>query len=456
MKSTVLLIDDDPLDMEAMRLLLESWDIDVVTSRSGADAMALLDRTPVDLLVSDVCMPGMTGQDVVRVVRESHPGLPVVLITGHADIKTAVEAMKMGASDYVVKPPDPDEFKLTLERAMEHSRLRRENEFLRAELAAGGMYGERLIAQSPAMLRVFEMINRVAKTDTTVLITGETGTGKELIAQTVHYRSARADRPLVALNCAAINPNLIESELFGHEKGAFTGAVTARRGRFEDADGGTLFLDEIAETGIEFQAKLLRVLQEGEFEKVGGNRKMHVDVRVLASTNRDLKREIQAEKFREDLFYRISVIPIHLPALRDRPEDIPLLASHFVKRYGETYDCPAKTISDAGLAHLASLEWPGNVRELQHVIERAVVLSRGDILDVNDFTLDGESSAAGGNQDETLQAVLDLRTREHLLTVLDRSGWRKGRAADKLGIDRATLYRMLKKYSIEGRGSARN
>jgi DNA-binding NtrC family response regulator len=399
-------------------------------------------------VISDVRMPGMGGEEVVQAIGKTYPGLPVVLVTGHGDIKSAVNAMRLGAFDYVIKPPEEEEFKLTIERALEHSRLWRENQFLRAELEAGGMYGERLIGQSSKMQAVFDMINRVSRTDSTVLITGETGTGKELVAQTIHYKSLRANRPLIAMNCASFNQNLIESDLFGHDKGAFTGAVSSRHGRFEDADGGTLFLDEIAETSVEFQSKLLRVLQEGEFERLGGNKKIRVNTRVLASTNKDLRSEVGNGRFREDLFYRLAVIPIHLPPLRDRKGDISLLAKFFVTSYSKRYDCSACSISEAGLNYLESLEWKGNVRELQHAVERAVVLCRKDVLDPEDFVSveapDLPQQSAG-----TLDDFINERTREYLLDVLDRTKWRKGKAAQILGVDRATLYRMLKKYSFD-------
>jgi len=303
------------------------------------------------------------------------------------------------------------------------------------------------------MLEVFELIHRVARTDSTVLITGETGTGKELVAQAIHYRSERSDRPLVALNCASLQQNLIESELFGHEKGAFTGAVAMRRGRFEDADGGTLFLDEIGETSPAFQAKLLRVLQEGEFERVGGSRPVRVNVRILASTNRDLAEEVRNGSFREDLYYRLSVIPIRLPPLRERREDIPLLASHFVDTFAQRYGRPGCRISPSGMDWLQDRAWPGNVRELQHVIERAVVLGRGDALGPGDFSF-GEEGAAAADSEPTLQDYIAQKTREYVVRILDRTRWRKGRAAQTLGVDRATLYRMIRRYRIEEEGTA--
>lgn len=427
--------------------------MDVVTARSGDEGMAQMESFSVDLLISDVRMPGMGGEEVVKETGKRCPGLPVILITGKGDIQSAVSAMKLGAFDYVIKPPEETEFRLTVERAIEHGRLRRENEFLRTELAAGGMYGERLIGRSDAMLAVFDLINRVAPTDSTVLITGETGTGKELVAQTLHYKSNRAKAPLVAVNCAALNPNLIESELFGHEKGAFTGATTARRGRFEDADGGTLFLDEIGEISIDLQAKLLRALQEAEIRHVGGSTTIPVDVRLLTSTNRDLKQAIEDGTFREDLYYRLCVIPIRIPSLREHKNDIPLLAAHFKTDYARRYGIAARAISETGMSHLQAQEWKGNVRELQHCVERAVVLSRSDILGPDDFREVETGTSTTTSTDDTLQCVLDQHTRQHLISILDKTGWRKQQAAKLLGIDRVTLYRMLKKFSID-RGSS--
>ncbi|MFT5474450.1 MAG: DNA-binding NtrC family response regulator, partial [Kiritimatiellia bacterium] len=442
MRSTILLIDDDPIDIQALRLLLESWGHDVHCVRSGADGLKALESTNFDLVVTDVNMPEMSGQDVVRHLSDASPELPVILITAFADIRVAVDAMKLGAFDYIVKPPNEDELRLTIDRALRHAGLRRENAFLRAELAAGGMYGERLMGQCDAMQHMFALMDRVAPTDSTVLITGETGTGKELVAQTIHYKSRRADKPLIAMNCAAINPNLIESELFGHEKGAYTGATTARRGRFEDADGGSLFLDEIGEMPLDLQAKLLRALQEQEIERVGGNTTVSVDVRVLASTHRNLENDVSEGLFREDLFYRLNVIPVHLPALRERGGDILLLATHFLTAHVKRYGGPAESFSKAARAYLSAQSWKGNVRELSHCIERAVVLARQPMLEVDDLKplqKGAEATSSGSNADQTLRAALDARSREHLINVLERTDWQKQKAAEILDVDRATL-----------------
>ena len=352
-----------------------------------------------------------------------------------------------------IAPPNEDELRLTIDRALSHVGLRRENAFLRAELAVGGMYGERLIGQCDAMQHMFALMARVAPTDSTVLITGETGTGKELVAQTIHYKSRRAEKPLIAMNCAAINPNLIESELLGHEKGAYTGAITARRGRFEDADGGSLFVDEIGEMPLDLQAKLLRAFQEQESERVGGNTTVSVDVRVLASTHRNLEEDVSEGRFQEDLFCRLNVIPVHLPALRERAGDILLLARHFLTAHAKRYGGPAESFSEAARAYGAQ-SWKGNVRELSHCIERGVVLARQPVLDVDDLKplqKGGDVTSSDPAADQTLRAVLDARSREHLIHVLERTDWHKQKAAEILDVDRATLYRLLKKLSIEDR-----
>ena len=380
-------------------------------------------------------------------VAAEYPRLPFVLITGQADVESAITAFRQGVFDYIIKPPNNTELEATLIRAVEYARLYRENAALRAQLGADGMYGERLVGRSPAMLELYDLVERVAPTDSTVLITGETGTGKELVAQAIHYRSKRCEKPLVAMNCAATNENLIESELFGHEKGAFTGAVATRRGRFEAADGGTLFLDEISETSPEFQTKLLRVLEEGVIERVGGSRPVEVNVRVIASTNRDLGKDVEEGQFRDDLYYRLRVIPVHIPPLRARGEDVLLLARHFLGSYAERYGGPVRELTSAAQSFLMKSAWPGNVRELQHIIERAVVLGGGAEVSPEELRIpEGPQTVSGGMD---LAEFVEQQTREHVVKVLDGCGWRKSRTAEALGIDRATLYRMIRKWDLQ-------
>lgn len=445
----ILLIEDDAWMAQAILALVESWDIRAVRAASAEEGLALLEQGAFDLVLSDIRMPGASGFDVLRQVKERWPQLPVILITGHGDVAGAVAAIKQGAFDYVIKPVDADPFEATVRRALEHGRLRRENDFLRRELAAGSALGQRMIGSSPRMREVFDVLDRVAATDSTVLLVSETGTGKELAAQTIHLRSKRAAGPYVTCNCAAFSPSLLESELFGHERGAFTGAVSLRRGRFEEADGGTIFLDEIGETSREFQAKLLRVLQEREIERVGSSRKLHVNVRVIASTNRDLEKEVAEGRFRQDLYYRLRVVPVVLPPLRERAEDIPELTRHFIAQFCALYDRPVLDLDSAASDLLMRHSWPGNVRELKHAVERAVLLARGPRLTGADFDLQVRPQT--GDVDPaslTLQDRVDDATRRFVLEALERAGGEKKKAAEWLGIDRVTLHRILRRLGV--------
>lgn len=445
----ILLIEDDAWMAQAMMAMVDSWGLQVERAANAEEGLALLDDGAFDLVVTDIRMPGASGFDVLRRVKERWAVLPVILITGQGDVAGAVSAIKQGAFDYVLKPVDADAFEVTVRRALENGRLLRENQFLRRELASGSALGQRLIGSSARMREVFDIINRVAVTDTTVLLMSETGTGKELAAQTIHLRSKRAGGPYVTCNCAAFSPTLLESELFGHEKGAFTGAVSLRRGRFEEADGGTIFLDEIGETSREFQAKLLRVLQERELERVGSSRKLSVNVRVIASTNRDLEKEVAEGRFRQDLFYRLKVVPLVLPPLRERAEDIPELTRHFIQHFCAQYDRPVLDVEPAAMERLMKHAWPGNVRELKHAVERAVLLARGPALTVADFEL----SSAGGAAPVVagsllLQDRVDEATRRFVVEALERAGGEKKKAAELLGIDRVTLHRILRRLGV--------
>ena len=455
----LLIVDDEPRIGQVLSLLAKRWGYEVQTASNGNEAIKILEDFRAEVVLSDLKMPGMDGEQLLREIKKQYPQTIVIMMTAHATVKSAVEAMKAGAYDYIMKPFDNDELRVIIERAVEHRTLINENKSLRAELGVR-FQPSSIIGDSEPMKRVLDMIDRVGPTKATALITGESGVGKELVARAIHQRSDRADRPFVALNCAALTETLLESELFGHEKGAFTGATSAHRGKFEDADGGTIFLDEIGETNNNFQTKLLRVLQEGVIVRVGGNDPISVDVRVIAATNKDLAKQVEAKEFRQDLFYRLQVVPIEIPPLRERPDDIPPLALHFVKQACQDNGLPRRELSDSAVDALKSAEWRGNVRELENTIERAVILTRGDVIEADDLWLPpGDDTPSRREKiDEAiphdmgtlpLSDFIDEMTKNHVLRALDRTSWKKQEAADQLGIDRATLYRMIKRFGIE-------
>lgn len=454
----LLIVDDEPRMREILSLLASRWGYDVRTAAGGREALETLEDFAAEVVVTDLRMPEVDGEALLREVRVRHPQTVVILMTAHATVRSAVEAMKAGAFDYIMKPFDNDELHMLVDRAIEHRQLVAENKALKAELGRR-FDAHNIIGDSMAMGRVLEMIDRVGPTKATVLITGESGVGKELVARAVHQRSDRAYMPFVALNCAALTETLLESELFGHERGAFTGASRTHRGKFEEADGGTIFLDEIGETTNGFQTKLLRVLQEGVLVRVGGTETIQVDVRVIAATNKDLERMVDAGEFREDLFYRLQVVPLEIPPLRERREDIPLLASHFVKKACQENGLSARRLSPDAMAALESAEWRGNVRELENTIERAVILTREEEIGVDDLWL---PPSDGARQQPTLRQDLaglplgdfvDEMTKQHVLRALEATNWKKQEAADRLGVDRATLYRMIKRFGLDQQGA---
>ena len=411
---------------------------------------------PYDLVVSDLKMPHLSGVDVLERVRAQEPRLPVILITAHATVDTAIAAMRKGAFDYLRKPVDNGELRALVQRALDLNRLTRENRYLRSELQSRySMDGA--IAESQGMQDVFDLARRAARSGSTVLVSGESGTGKELVARAVHYHSDRVGGPFVAVNCKAFASGVLESELFGHERGAFTGAGRARAGLFERARGGTAFLDEIGEIDLDFQAKLLRVVQEREVRRVGGDRDVAVDVRIVAATNRNLVAEVEAGRFREDLFFRLSVIPIHIPPLRERREDILPLARLFLSRECDAQGRGGLTWAEDTEAFLASHDWPGNVRELENAIERGVVLARGDQIDLDDLLLGprtrppGRTDGAGPSA--TLQEAMDAAARDQIRAALQRSGGRRVEAARELGVERTTLYRLMRRLGITTTGA---
>ncbi|MBI4799193.1 MAG: sigma-54-dependent Fis family transcriptional regulator, partial [Desulfarculus sp.] len=374
----ILIVDDEKNYLLVLDALLSEAGYEVATADGGARALALLEEDEPDLMLTDMRMPRMTGLELIKASKERRPDLPVIVMTAYGTVENAVEAMKSGAVDYIMKPFENQELLLTVQRALKLSRLLAQNRLLREEVAQGQGFGQ-IVGDSKAMRQVYEMVDKVAATKATVLITGESGTGKELIARAIHSRSPRAEEPFVAVNCMALTETLLESELFGHEKGAFTGAAGRRKGRFELADKGTLFLDEVGEIAPALQVKLLRVLQERTFERVGGNQSISVDVRIVAATNRDLTRAVASGRFREDLFYRLNVVRLALPPLRERKEDLPALVAHFVRRYAAETGRTPPQVSQEAMRRIYDYAWPGNVRELENALERAVIMSGAEI-----------------------------------------------------------------------------
>jgi DNA-binding NtrC family response regulator len=448
-KPSILLIDDDQSLRRVIEYGLTEQGYQVRAAASGEEGLRLLDQQPAAAVITDITMPGMTGMEVLAAVRQRDAETPVIIITAYGTIESAVEAMRQGAFDYLTKPFDRDELRMTLERALRMRRLEQENVHLRAAVIERHRFAG-IIGDSEPIREVIDLAGRVAASDATVLITGESGTGKELLAKGVHYNSSRAAGPFVAVNCAAIPENLIESELFGHRKGSFTGAVRDNEGKFELADGGTLFLDEVGELRIDLQPKILRALQERSVDRVGGARPIPVDVRVIAATNKDLERAVKEGAFREDLYYRLSVVTLQMPPLRERRQDIPLLAGHFVRKFNASQDA---AIAPDALAAIVAYGWPGNVRELENVIERASVLKRGAVITLADLP-DKLTRRDGGVTDIILnlpEEGLSLEELEKMLIVkaLERHKGNQTRAAEYLRITRPTLIYRMEKYGLK-------
>jgi DNA-binding NtrC family response regulator len=446
----VLFVDDEPGVREPVVHALRSVGHRVTVATDGAEALALVEETPFDVVVTDIRLPKVDGFSILRQVREDVPGTDVVLITAFGSIADAVSAMRERAFDYVTKPFEPATLVRILDGIAERRLLRRELAEARSQLAAADP-GNLLVGRSPAMLRLLEQVEAIAESEATVLLTGESGTGKELVAKTIHERGPRRSKPFVALNCAAIPPTLIEAELFGHERGAFTGAVRRRVGRFMAAHDGTLFLDEIAELPLDAQAKLLRVLEEGSFEPIGTNVTAEVDVRLVSATNRDLKALVAQGRFREDLYYRIRVVELVVPPLRERPGDLPLLVEHFLKKHARPDAEPH--LSPAAWAALRGHSFPGNVRELQHAIEHAVVLSRRGEIGVEHLPPDIRGPVGRPAKSGTRSLAVALREfeREYILRTLELVGGERQRAAALLGISRKSLWEKVRRYGIERR-----
>jgi DNA-binding NtrC family response regulator len=448
----ILAVDDDPLLRDFLSEALNRSGCRVDSVSTGEEALEKIKEKDYDIIFTDVRLPNMDGVEVLRKAKDFLPDAEVVMITAYGSVQNAVEAMKLGAFDYLLKPLSVDEIDLVIERALDHKRLVLENKLLRSEVKE--KYGfENIVGRTPQMDEIFELVRTIADTKATVLITGESGTGKELIAKAIHYNSRRREGPFIRINCAALPDGLVESELFGHEKGSFTGAIRQSRGRFELADGGTLLLDEISEISLHLQGKLLRVLQEREFERVGSAIPIQVDVRIIATSNRNLKKLMEEEEFRKDLFYRLNVVPIHIPPLRERKEDIPALAQHFLEKYNLENNREIAGISPKVNELFLEYPWQGNVRELENYIERAVVTAKGSILTPRDFPKEltfGRMRMSSGEIE--VGATVYEAERKLILKTLEAQVGNRTKTAEILGISTRTLRNKLREYGLKDAG----
>lgn len=448
MSPTVLIIDDEEHMRWAINKALSAEDYRVIEAPDGEKGLAIVAAENPDLVLLDLRMPGMDGISVLKKIKSDFAKIPVIVITAHGTIETAIESMKLGASDYITKPFDIDELKILIKRSIEVKDLFEEVSYLRSEL--GNKLDFQLIGQSPAVRKINEIINQIANSDATVMISGESGTGKEVVARAIHQQSNRRNKPFIAVNCAAIPENLLESELFGYEKGAFTGANNRKLGKFEIAHQGTIFLDEIAEMPLAMQAKLLRVLQERSFERVGGNKPVKVDVRILAATNKNLPTAIRTGIFREDLYYRLQVMPVELPPLRERKEDIPLLVEHFLNKHDAHKKI--KEISTETKKVLQEYNWPGNIRELENIVERAIILCRGNVIQIDNFP-QGMATVATDNTniiDFPDQGIsIEEVEKQLIVTALEKALGNQSKAAQLLGITRSALIYRMQKYNLK-------
>ena len=442
----ILVVDDEEIVRSSLVDWLREDGYHAEAAENGFEALEKLREKPWDIALVDLKMPKMDGLELMERMKKLKPDIQVIIITAYATVHTAVQAMKMGAYDYLVKPFNPEEISLLINRLIESKELVKEISYLRKELAKQYQFHD-LISKSPKMQKIFEFARTVAKSNSNILILGESGTGKELLARAIHNESLRAAGPFVAVSCVALPETLLESELFGHEKGAFTDAVTQKKGKFELAHGGTLFLDEIGDISPKLQLNLLRVLQEKEFTRVGGTKPIRVDVRIIAATNRDLKKAVEEGKFRDDLYYRLNVISIQIPPLRERKEDIPLLVHRFIEKFNIELGKRVEKISEEALKTLMKYDWPGNVRELENVIERAMVITKGTLIKPEDIQISAEPSKEirVEGEDRSLRAV----ERAHIQRVLEENDWNIQRSAQILGIDRVTLYKKIKKYGLK-------
>ncbi|MDA8141731.1 MAG: sigma-54 dependent transcriptional regulator [Desulfobacteraceae bacterium] len=451
----ILVVDDDPGHLKTLKTIISSWGYKVSMAEDGAQAVASVKAGPFDLILMDVRMAQMTGIEALRQIKAYNPAIPILIMTAYSSVDSAVEALKAGAYDYLTKPLDFDVLRIAFERALEHQHLKAENQNLKDKLGAG-FHWDNIIGKSPKMKAMLDMLAMIAPSEATVLITGESGTGKELIAKSIHFNSPRKAHPLVVVNCAALAETLLESELFGHEKGAFTGADRRREGRFMQARQGTIFLDEVGETSPAMQSKLLRVIQEREIQRVGGEETLPVDVRIVAATHRDLSAEVAAGRFRQDLYYRLNVVTLEAPPLRERGDDIPLLANHFLSRYAAQNRKSVKGFSPLAMDMLRKYSWPGNVRELENTLERAVILLSGEYITEKELPSTLTVSYPGASQGmapplftaEAANRPLGEIEKEAILSTLQATGGNKSETARRLRISRKTLHNKLKEYGI--------
>ena len=451
-KKTVLIVDDDSVHRTMLQTLIGGWGYDITEADDGSTAIKEVEKRPFDMVLMDVRMLKVSGLEALESIKDFNPAIPVTIMTAYSSVDTAVEALKKGAYDYLTKPLDFDKLRLTLERAMEHTRLKEENRLLKENLEKH-FDMQNIIGRSPAMANLLETVAHVAPSEATVMITGASGTGKELIAGAIHFNSPRKDGPFVKINCAAITETLLESELFGHEKGSFTGADRRKEGRFYQANGGSLFLDEVSEMPLTMQVKLLRVLQERELTRVGGEKVIKVDVRVIAATNKNLADLITKGLFREDLYYRLNVVSLEIPSLRERRDDIPLLAQHFLEMFAAKNHKEIKGFTPRAMDQLIRYDWPGNVRELMNAVERGVVLALAEYLDNEDLTIIQSPSQQPTEiltviDDKDNDMTLEQVEKDTILRTLGNTSGNKSMAARRLGITRKTLHKKLKKYGV--------
>jgi len=466
MSARILVVDDEEIVLRSCLRILSGDEFQVETVQDGRQALQKVEENPYDVMILDIMMPNVDGLEVLRRVKETHPNVDVVMVTGLAQIDTAVKAMKLGAFDYIAKPFEPDELKLVVQRALERRRLLQENLNLKTEVSSKYRF-ENIIGLSSQMQAVYRLIAQCAPTSSTILVTGESGTGKELIARAIHYNSLRKDKPFVPVDCNSLSENLLESELFGHVKGSFTGAIANKKGMFEVANSGTLFLDEIGNFSMATQAKLLRVLQEREYKPVGDTRTLTANFRLITATNKDLKVMVAAGTFRDDLYYRINIFPIHAPALRDRKEDIPALAYHFLKVFSSELGKKITDISEGGLSTLVNYGWPGNVRELENVMHRAAILTSDhiirqahlvNILDPSQPPADVTVPRTGDELKRAKKAMREKSVEEiekqFVLEALKRNNWNVTKSAEDTGMQRPNFQALMKKYTIRVRDTA--